>query len=219
MTSNCTALFILITASLLAACGDSPDEARDANSRDRDGITINKDVKISEEKAEDMIRGFTEAMTQFGEKVETVPAKELKEIMPVEIPGMTRTAYNASKKGMEGFSFSTASATFEEDSGPGVLELSVTDIGNVRGFAKFGLEMLDIEIDEENQDGFKRTERYKGYKSFQSSNKTYSGVESEMIVFVGDRLIVNANGQNLDWDLIEDVVDAIPLKKLEGMIK
>ncbi len=219
MKSNYKALFILLTASLLAACGDSPDAARDANNQDGEGLTINKDVNISEDKAEDMIRGLTEAMTQLGEKVETVPAKELKAIMPVEIPGMTRTAYSASKKGMEGFSFSAASATFEQDSGPGVLELSVTDIGNVRGFAKFGLEMLDIEIDEENQDGFQRTEAYKGFKSFQSSTKTHSGVESEMIVFVGDRLVVNANGQNLDWDVIEDVVDAIPLKKLESMVK
>ena len=217
---NCYRTLILLTlASVLVACGDHPDAAREANNADDNTITINKDVKISEERAEDMIRGITEAVSQFNQKVETVPAKDLKEMIPVEIPGMTRTAYSASKKGMEGFSFSAATATFEQDSGPGVLELSVTDIGNVRGFAKFGLEMLDIEIDEENQDGFQRTTTYKGYKSFQSSTRTYSGEESEMIVFVGDRVVVNAEGRDLDWDVIEDVIDTIPLKKLEGMVQ
>lgn len=206
-------IVLLIAASLLVACSDNSDR------RDENRTTANKDAMTSEERTEEIVRGITEAVSQFNQKVDTVPAKDLREMIPVEIPGMTRTAYSASKKGMEGFSFSAATATFEQDSGSGVLELSITDIGNVRGFAKFGLEMLDIEIDEENQDGFQRTGTYKGYKSFQSSTKTFSGRKSEMIVFVGDRIVVNAEGRNLDWDIIEDVVDTIPVRKLEALVK
>ena len=219
MKTNYRALPVILVCSLLAACGDSPEEAREAEANDRSGIRIDKDIQVSGDKAEDMVRGLTEALTQFGEKVDTVAARDLKELLPVEIPGMTRTGYSASKKGMEGFSFSTATATFEGDNGSGVLELSVTDIGNVRGFAQFGLEMLDIEIDEENQDGFQRTTSYKGYKSFQSSTNTRSGTDSEMVVFIGDRLVLNIEGQDVEWDLIEDVVDTVPLKKMESLIK
>ncbi len=219
MKNTCRTLTILAAGYLLTACGDGADSARNANETEQEGVSVNKEVDLAEAKAEDFVRGLTDAISQFNEKVETVPVSELKSIMPVEIPGMTRTEYNNSKKGVEGFSISAATARFEQDSGPGVLELAITDIGNVRGFAKFGLDMLEIEIDEENQDGFKRTELYKGHKSFQSSSKTFSGLESEMIVFVGDRVIVSANGKDVDWDLIEDVVDSIPLKKLEALVR
>ncbi|MFK8032087.1 MAG: hypothetical protein AB8G18_17785 [Gammaproteobacteria bacterium] len=210
-----TSLIVLLGCSVLAGCGgDSGSNASGENT-----LNIDQEINITEEKAEDIVRGLTDAMNQLGSKVETVAAKDLKELMPVEIPGMTRTAYSASKKGIEGFSFSSASATFKEDDGSGVLDLSITDIGNVKGLAQFGLDMLNIEIDEENQDGFQRTGDYKGFKSFQSSTKTRSGANSEMTVFVGDRMVLKAEGRNIDWELIEDVVDTIPVKKLADLGK
>ena len=208
-------LIVMLGCSMVFGCGS--DDA--TGNSDEASFKVDKDLNISEQKTEDIVRSLTDAMNQLGKKVETVAAKDLKDLMPVEIPGMTRTAYSASKKGIEGFSFSTATATFEEDNGSGVLELSVTDIGNVKGLAQFGLEMLNLEIDEENQDGFQRTGQYKGFKSFQSSTKTRSGSNSEMTVFIGDRLVLNASGQNVDWKLVEDVVDTIPVKKLAALAK
>ncbi len=208
------ALIVMLATGLIVACGDSADEAENA----RSDINIDKDVNISGDKAEEMIRGLTEAVNQLGKKVETISASELFELLPEAIPGMTRGDYSAKKGGIEGFSISSATAVFNEDDGSGELELSITDIGNVKGIAQFGLEVLDFEIDEVNQDGFQRTTEYKGYKSFQSSTKTRSGSTSEMIVFIGDRIVLNATGSNVEWELIADVVDAIPVNKMKSMI-
>ncbi len=218
MKTTHRALIVMLAASLMVACGESSNKAETENVKNS-GINIDENANNSGEKAEDMIRGFTEAVNQLGKKVDTVSASQMFELLPEAIPGMTRGDYSAKKGGIEGFSMSSATAMFEEDDGSGELELSVTDIGNVRGIAQFGLEMLDFEIDEVNQDGFQRTTEYKGYKSFQSSTKTRSGSTSEMIVFVGDRIVLKATGSNVDWELIEDVVDAIPVKKMEAMIK
>lgn len=203
-------LVALGCASLVACGGDSESE--------KTQINIDKDLNISGEKAEDFVRGITNAVNQLNEDVQVVSARDLKALMPESIAGMTRTAYSASKKGVEGFSFSTSTATFEQDDGPGILDLSVTDIGKVRGFAQFGLEMLDVEIDEENQDGFQRTGTYKGHKSFESLANSRAGNASEMTVFVGDRLVLRAEGRNLEWDQVQDVIDGIELDKLEALI-
>ncbi len=221
MKTTHRAMFVMLASSLIVACGDSSDNssrAETANAKNSDN-NIDENVNISGDRAEHIIRGLTEAVNQLGKKVDTVSASQMFELLPEAIPGMTRGNYSAKKGGIEGFSISSATATFGGDNGSGELELSVTDIGNVRGIAQFGLEMLDFQIDEVNQDGFQRTTEYKGYKSFQSSTKTSSGSTSEMIVFVGDRIVLKATGTDVKWDLIEDVVDAIPIKKMEAMIK
>ncbi|MEM7083120.1 MAG: hypothetical protein AAF465_10330 [Pseudomonadota bacterium] len=206
-------LLVVALATVVAACGgESADE-------ERGQFNIDKDINLSGEKAEEMVRNLEEAVSQLGKKVDVVSARDLKAVMPERLDGMTRTAYSANKKGLEGFSFSASTATFEEDDGRGVLELSVTDIGNIQGFAQFGLDMLDMEIDEENQDGFQRTVDYKGHKSYQRMSKVRSGSESEMVVFVDGRIIVRAGGVNIAWDQVEEAVDAISVRKLESLIK
>ena len=80
------------------------------------------------------------------------------------------------------------------------------------------LNVLNVDIDEENQDGFKRTGLYKGFRAFEKHEKRRGRSESEVIVFVDERFIARAEASNVEWELVEDVFDSIPIEKLPKLI-
>lgn len=208
-----------VLSALLTGCGTEDEIYQLDENLDESARALEENYGSESEKAAQIIESLTRAVGQLNEKVETAPAKKLKAMLPVEIPGMTRVAYSASKKGIEGFSFSNADAEFESDDDDGRLVLSITDIGSIRGFASFGLEMLNIEIDEENQDGFQRTGIYKGFKSYQRHQRSGHGSVTEMLIFAGDRFVVRADATDVDWELVEDVMDSVPVEDLPELAK
>ncbi|NNF17204.1 MAG: hypothetical protein HKN70_10680 [Gammaproteobacteria bacterium] len=200
---------------LLGGCDDSGQREEQAAAAAR---AAEEKLKTGAEKAEGIIRNLSQAVEQLNNDVATVSKDELKKMLPVEVPGMERTSYSASRRGIEGFSFTHVESEFTADDGDGSLVLSITDIGNVSGFAALGLEVLDVEIDEENQDGFKRSGSYKGFKSFQKHASRNARSDSEILVFIEGRFIAKAQARNVEWDLVATVFDSIPIETLPDMI-
>lgn len=217
--TRCSGLCAVLLAGVLSAGCSNDDERRQlAEEAQRKARAMEEALRSKPEKAENLVRSLTRAVEQLENPVETVSRDELQKMLPAEIAGMTRTNYSASRRGIEGFSYTHVKSEFEDTDTSGWMKLSITDIGNVSGFASLGLDLLNVEIDEENQNGFKRTGLYKGFKSFQKHETRGARSTSELVVFVGERFVARAEAQDVEWTRVEDVFDSIPIDKLPAMI-
>lgn len=215
MTKIHTIIFLACTALLVGGCGES-EQARSARETAE---------KLEELKNRGEPQDLQDAMAQVGEvlgalggNVETVSAQDLKVMLPgEEFAGMERKSYSAKKSGAFGVTVSKAEAVYESVEDGSRLTLSISDIGSMQGVAAMGLNWLNIEIDEETESGFERTTDFRGHKSHQKM-QTYGGrTVSDFTVFVGSRFVIQANGQNVDWDVLEKVVGQVPLDDLEAL--
>ena len=205
----------LVAALALTACGGGDDEPAPDESED---MEVNVNVsEVTEEKLERSVRQLADTFTGGEDAVEVVDHKALKDILPKEVAGMTRTSASAERKGAMGFKVSQASAEYRAEEGEGLLSLSIDDIGGVGALAQLGLDMIEFEEDTETENGFKRTGDFKGYRSIEQMQSMGGRSLSEMTVFVGERFIVRIDAQDVPFERVREVADGIDLDALAEM--
>ena len=72
-----------------------------------------------------------------------------------------------------------------------------------------------VDVDRESDDGYEKTSTFGGYKSREKYNK--SGKSGEMSVLVGDRFVVEVDGNNVDMNTIKTALSKVDLGKLNSM--
>ena len=205
----------LIAALALTACGGGDDEPAQEEST---SVDVNVDVsEVSEEKLERSVKQLADTFTGGEDAVEVVDHRALKDILPKEITGMTRTSASAERKGAMGFNVAQASEEYRAEEGEGLLSLSIDDIGGVGALAQLGLDMIEFEEDTETENGFKRTGEFKGYRSIEQMQSMGGRSLSEMTVFVGERFIVRIDAQDVPFERVREVADGIDLDALAEM--
>ncbi len=205
----------LVAALALVACGGGDDEPAQDES---DDIEVNVNVsEVTEEKLERSVKQLADSFTGGEDAVEVVDHKALKDILPKEVAGMTRTSASAERKGAMGFNVAQASAEYRAEKGEGLLSLSIDDIGGVGALAQLGLDMIEFEEDTETENGFKRTGKFKGYRSIEQMQSMGDRSLSEMTVFVGERFIVRIDAQDMPFERVREVADGIDLDALAEM--
>jgi len=143
-----------------------------------------------------------------------VDFRELKALLPAELPGMKRTSASGEKNSAMGMTVATAEASYEgEEAG---LEIKITDMGGtgtLMGMAAAGWTMA--EIDRETDTGYERTTVIDGNKA----HETYDTEEKrgEIEVLVAGRFMVEIDGQGVTADQLKSAVGKIDLKKLAGL--
>jgi hypothetical protein len=111
-----------------------------------------------------------------------------------------------------GFKVSTAEARYkEDDSSIKVTILDVAGTGALMGMAAWTM----IDMDKENENGYEKTTKYKGFKAFEKYNS--KNKDGEMAVIVASRFIVTVSGNNVEMDKIKSTLDDIDLGKLEDL--
>ncbi len=205
----------LIAALALVACGGGDDEPAQEQ---EESVSVDVDVsKSTEEKLERSVKQLADSFTGGEDAVEVVDHKALKDILPKEVAGMTRTSASAERRGAMGFNVSQASAEYRTDEGDGMLSLSIDDIGGAGALAQLGLDMLEYEENTETENGFKRSGQYKGYRSIEQMQTMGGRSLSEMTVFVGERFIVRIDAQDVPFEQVREVADDIDLDALAEM--
>lgn len=177
-----------------------------------------------EEKEKEAPSNAVEALQQFADKAKTMQNKEpvdpvdfrkLKELLPEKAEGMSRTEATGEKNGAMGFTISRAEAKYSGD-GDASAHVEIFDTGGVAGVATMALAAWTMaDIDKETATGYEKTtklEGYKGYEKYDNQNKS-----GELNVLVGDRFVVNVNGNNLSVDQLKSILGAIDLDKLSGL--
>lgn len=154
------------------------------------------------------------ALMSGGRKGEPVDFRELKALLPQELAGLRRTDVRGEKTGMGGFNVSAAEARYGDGSDRS-LELKITDMGG-SGLALAGLAAWAmVETDEETPEGHERSGKADGRPFHEKYNRKDRSGEFSLVV--GQRFLVEANGDKVDASVLKSAVTSMDLAKLESM--
>jgi hypothetical protein len=161
---------------------------------------------------QDMMKAMTALMSGGTNAAPTVDFRELKALLPTDVQGMKRTKASGEKSGAMGMKVSYAEGSYEGTDG-GAIDIKITDMGGMGGFmAMAQAGWAASEIDRETDTGFERTTQYgthKALEKFDSSSRS-----GEIQILVGNRMMVEINGNDVDFDALKAAAQKIDLKKL-----
>lgn len=167
------------------------------------------------------IEGLREAAEEMasGERVDPVDFRELKELLPEEVAGLSRVSHEGERTGMAGFTVSNAEARYEAEDGSESIEISITDTGGLGGLAAIGMAAwLHMDMDRETGDGYERTTTYEGFPAYEEFQSWDGDVGSAELAFVvGERFIVQIEGRDVRMDDVRNAADDLRTDRLEDL--
>ncbi|MHB1224165.1 MAG: hypothetical protein ACYC2G_09020 [Gemmatimonadaceae bacterium] len=214
----------LLVAVATTACGGGSDEPGPL-----DQLAAAKQALGDAGKTASAYKEMGNALAQIAENadsnvtVEPVDFRELRDMLPADLAGLPRAEASGEKTGAMGMTISKAEARYAADgddgsSSPPSLNVTITDVGAMRGMGMLGLAAWTMaEVDKETADGFERTTKYQGQPAYEKFSRSDDYRSGNIQVVVGGRFMVEVEGENLDFERIKGALDAIPLKKLEAM--
>jgi hypothetical protein len=153
------------------------------------------------------------ALLGGGKRVQAVSIEQLAPLVPNQFAGLAKKSSNTERNGLGGIMVTKAEATYGDDAGKSA-NLEITDSGGTAGL--MGLAAwANLQGERENDQYSERTERIGGRIVHQRMSKT--GGSHEYNVIVGDRFIVTAEGDGIDFAALRSAVSALDLQKLEAM--
>ncbi len=137
------------------------------------------------------------AMMAGNTNVAVVDFRELKALLPAELPGLKRAAASGEKTSAMGMTVSFAEGRYENDQGASVT-VKISDNGGIGGLMAFAQSAWAMsEIDRETDTGFERTTKYGEYKAHEEYDN--EGRQGSIDILVGGRFIVEIRGSDAPW--------------------
>jgi len=155
-------------------------------------------IQQAADRAEKMANGDMHALN----------ASQLAPLLPASIGSYARVATSSTSTGMG----SQAQATYK--AGDRQFDLRVVDMAAVGGLAGIASAM-GVEHSEENADGYEKV--YKDGDQMVTEKWSKSGSNGEYGVVVGDRFMIEAEGQAASIDELKDAVATVDQGTLEGL--
>jgi uncharacterized membrane protein len=153
------------------------------------------------------------ALLGGGTRVDAVSIDQLTPLVPEQFAGLARQSSDAERNGMAGITIAKAEASYGDGAGRSA-KLEITDSGGATGLMGLA-SWASLQGTRENDQYSERTERVGGRIVHQKMSKT--GGTHEYNVVIGDRFIVSAEGDGIDFDALRNAVSALDLGKLEAM--
>ena len=151
--------------------------------------------------------------------VNVVDFRDFRSLLPSELMDMERVDWEGSNKSAFSMRFSKLEAIYESDDNR--MEIAILDLGTMKGLATMGFDFIDKEIDQEDRNGFKRTREFEGWPGletveFHDGHRQFTGV-----VIVEKRFViaVEAEGEDLDKDFLDELFDEMDIRDLERMAR
>jgi hypothetical protein len=141
-------------------------------------------------------------------EITALNASQIAPLLPASIGSYARVATSSTSTGMG----SQAQATYE--AGGKRFDLSVVDMAAVGGLTSIASAM-GVEHSEENADGYEKV--YKDGDHMVTEKWSKSGSNGEYGVVVGDRFLIQADGQAASIDELKAAVATIDADDLENM--
>ncbi len=166
---------------------------------------------------EALMKGLMGAMGQGenAEPVEVINFRELKKMLPEELPDMKRVEASGEKSGAFGMVVATAKGSFKAEDG-GIVTITLTDMGAMQGVAAMTkLGWAAAEIDRETEDEYERTTEYDGFKGLEQYNHKYK--RGEIKVMAGDRVMVEVGGRDVSAEQLTSGITALDLKEISEL--
>jgi hypothetical protein len=212
---------VLIVAVLLAAgpgCGRKSRERKleeAAQQMQKLSEKMEAGGKASMKDVATAAAAMQKAMSAASTNAQLADFRELKALLPEELPGLKRSDISGEKSGAFGMNVAKASATYENDADARI-EIEITDLGGMPGvgtMAQFG--WMAAEVDRETGNGYERTTTIAGHKGLEKYDK--QDRSGNIQVMVKGRFMVEVRGNGVDADAIRAAVGKIPLDKLAGL--
>lgn len=214
------AVLILSLAGLITACKSeeqkrAEETAKNLEQASKQMAEASKNAGANMGDAMAAMGAAVSGAANAGKKVETVDYKELKALLPESLPGMKRTDASGEKNAAMGMQISNAEGRYSADNGSSI-RIKITDIGSMTGLAGMATyAWARVDVDRESDNSYEKTSTFGGYKSHEKYDK--SGKSGEISVLVGDRFVVEADGNNVDMDTIKGALGKVDLGKLNSM--
>ena len=147
-----------------------------------------------------------------GRRVDPLDIEQLKPFVPETFAGLPRTSNSAEKTGVGIMVVSKAEATYGDGAQKNVT-LEVLDAGGASGLMGLA-SWANVQGEKEDDDGVERTQRVGGRLVHEKISKRGT---NEFSIVVGDRFVVNATGDGVDFNTIKAAVSGLDLGRLESM--
>jgi hypothetical protein len=152
-----------------------------------------------------------EAAARRAETATPVDRQALAALLPASASGWTRTALESSSASAGGMGGSQAEARYEAN-GQSV-RLKVADLASAGAFAAMA-SAFKVETSREDDQGYEKSGLIDGRYTMEKWNKEGRGSYG---VLLGDRFLVEAEGNAPDIGTLKALVGAIDMGKLEGL--
>ena len=214
-------ILLLLAFSLFysSGCGKKNENPQDQNT---EKSVDDDNQKTGFKKLDDFVDNVKKMQKDLeeGKEVEVVDFRDLKKLLPESIEDLKRISASGEKSNSMGINVSKTEGKYSDEptegEQPKKLEIKITDLGNVKGWAgiaMFAWTMADI--DKETDDGYEKTFKSgenKGYESY--NNKSKSG---KVEMFIAERFMLSVEGHNVSMELVKNAVDEIGISNLEQM--
>jgi len=220
MYSKAGLIALAISFALTTACKSKEEKAAEEAAKQMEAA-----AKQMQEAAKSGTANVGDAMAAMGaaisgaanagKKVETVDYQQLKALLPESLPGMRRTDASGEKSAAMGMQISNAEGRYRADDGSSAT-VKIADIGSMTGLAGMAAyAWARVDVDREGDTGYEKTSTFNGYKSHEKYDK--QNKSGEISVLVGDRFVVEVDGNNVDMDAIKSALGKVDLGKLNSM--
>lgn len=153
-----------------------------------------------------------------GRQIEPIDFRELRDMLPDELPGLPRTNAEGEKGGAAGVVQSSATGTYQaEDDRNKRITIKITDMGNLSGAMMMGgYSWLMLQLDKESDTGFERTTTYEGFPAYESYSTKDSRARGKIQTVVAKRFTVEVDGRGVEWEGIKEALDRVDVEGLEA---
>lgn len=181
------------------------------------GVGLARAQDVPPDAAAALAQAMAAAMGQAsgdGAAPAAINAGELKALLPGKdaFEGFKRVKAGTESNTAMGFKVVVAKAEFEALKGEAEITIKYTDIGSLGALAKM---VQAQEIDEETENGFRRTTTYDGFKTLEE----YDGEDKEarIMIYLGDQVTVEVETEDMEFEAARKVVGKLDLKKLAAL--
>jgi hypothetical protein len=214
-----TALILTLTIYSFPGCGkknENPQDKQVEKSEDKD------DQKTGFKKLDDFVDNMKKMTNDLkeGKEVEVVDFRDLKALLPENIGDLKRTNSSGEKTNAFGINVSKAEGKYSDEPVEGEqpisIDVEITDLGNVKGWAGLAMWAWTFsDIDKESDEGYEKTFKSGNNKGLESYNNSSKSGKIEM--FVAERFMVKVEGNNVSMEAIKGALDEIGISNLEQM--
>ncbi len=142
-----------------------------------------------------------------------VDFRELKALLPSDLPGMKRKSANGEKNTAMGITLAEAEGRYESDNGTSSITLKISDYGGTGGMAsmmQFG--WAATEVDKESDTGYERSSVIGGNKALEEYNTERKS--GSIKVLVHKHFTVEAEGDNVTPEQLMTAIQKVDTAKL-----
>jgi len=149
-----------------------------------------------------------------GKHVDPVGIDVLKPFVPETFAGLPRKSSSAEKNGFAGIAVSTAKATYGDGAAKDIT-LEITDTGGASGLVGLASWASGIEGEKEDDSVVEKTGKVGGRLVHEKASKV--GGTNEFSIVLGERFVVNAEGQGVGLNELKNAVSSLDLGRIEAL--